>query len=61
MNTGDSATPTENGTTKFTTGGAYTELAKKVDKTTIANVLYGTNSSGEQTTYAVPMTYDYTA
>lgn len=32
INTGDSATPTENGTTKFTTGGAYTELAKKVDK-----------------------------
>ena len=31
-NTGDSATPVENGTTKFTTGGAYTELAKKVDK-----------------------------
>ena len=32
VNTGDSATPVENGTTKFTTGGAYTELAKKVDK-----------------------------
>lgn len=32
VNTGDSATPTENGTTKFTTGGAYTELNKKVDK-----------------------------
>ena len=31
-NTGDSATPVQNGTTKFTTGGAYTELAKKVDK-----------------------------
>lgn len=31
-NTGDSATPTENGTEKFTTGGAYTELNKKVDK-----------------------------
>ena len=31
-NTGDSATPVEGGTTKFTTGGAYTELAKKVDK-----------------------------
>ena len=30
-NTGDSATPVEGGTTKFTTGGAYTELAKKVD------------------------------
>jgi len=33
-NTGDSATPVENGTTKFTTGGAYTELNKKVDKVT---------------------------
>lgn len=32
VNTGDSATPVEGGTTKFTTGGAYTELAKKVDK-----------------------------
>ena len=30
VNTGDSATPVSNGTTKFTTGGAYTELAKKV-------------------------------
>lgn len=30
--TGDSDTPVENGTTKFTTGGAYTELNKKVDK-----------------------------
>lgn len=32
VNTGDSATPVVNGTTKFTTGGAYTELNKKVDK-----------------------------
>lgn len=32
INTGDSATPISGGTTKFTTGGAYTELAKKVDK-----------------------------
>ena len=32
VNTGDSATPVEGGTTKLTTGGAYTELAKKVDK-----------------------------
>lgn len=31
VNTGDSATPVEGGTTKFTTGGAYTELAKKAD------------------------------
>lgn len=29
VNTGDSAIPVEGGTTKFTTGGAYTELAKK--------------------------------
>jgi len=36
-NTGDSATPVSGGTTKFTTGGAYTELAKKVDKTTTIN------------------------
>ena len=35
VNTGDSATPTSGGTTKFTTGGAYTELAKKNDKITI--------------------------
>lgn len=34
VNTGDSATPVSGGTTKFTTGGAYTELAKKVDKVT---------------------------
>ena len=32
VNTGDSDTPVSGGTTKFTTGGAYTELAKKVDK-----------------------------
>ena len=32
VNTGDSATPVAGGTTKFTTGGAYTELNKKADK-----------------------------
>ena len=32
VNTGDSATPTSGGTTKFTTGGAYTELNKKQNK-----------------------------
>jgi hypothetical protein len=37
VNTGDSATPVLDGTTKFTTGGAYTELNKKVDKTTTVN------------------------
>lgn len=32
VNTGDSATPIQGGITKFTTGGAYVELNKKVDK-----------------------------
>ena len=32
VNTGDSDTPVSGGNTKFTTGGAYTELNKKVDK-----------------------------
>lgn len=36
-NTGDSATPVSGGTTKFTTGGAYTELAKKVNTTRKVN------------------------
>lgn len=34
VNTSDSAIPVQNGITKFTTGGAYTELAKKLDKPT---------------------------
>ena len=34
VNTGDSDTPVSGGTDKFTTGGAYTELNKKVDKET---------------------------
>ena len=34
VNTGDSDTPAAGGTEKFTTGGAYTELEKKVDKET---------------------------
>ena len=37
VNTGDSATPVMGGTTKFTTGGAYFELAKKVSRTTTVN------------------------
>lgn len=36
VNTGDSATPVSGGTTKFTTGGAYTELNKKYDINDIA-------------------------
>ena len=41
VDTGDSATPVSGGTTKFTTGGAYTELAKKADKSTaVTNVAY---------------------
>lgn len=34
VNTADSATPIEGGLTKFTTGGAYTELNKKLSNTT---------------------------
>lgn len=41
VDTGDSATPAQGGTEKFTTGGAYTELAKKADKsTTVTNVAW---------------------
>lgn len=40
VNTGDSATPVENGTTKFTTGGAYTELNKKADKVSMTQGTY---------------------
>ena len=36
-NVGSSATPSEGGTDNFTTGGAFSELAKKVDKTTKVN------------------------
>ena len=39
VNTGDSNTPVSGGTTKFTTGGAYTELNKKADK--VANATTG--------------------
>lgn len=39
VNTGDSNIPTSGGTTKFTTGGAYTELAKKQDKIDSSNKL----------------------
>jgi hypothetical protein len=43
IDTGDSATPVSGGLTKFTTGGAYTELNKKFDKT----------SAGDQVTYSL--------
>ena len=45
VNTGDSATPTENGTTKFTTGGAYTELNKKVDKSSVTSTVASGNNN----------------
>ena len=35
VNTGDSATPVSGGTTKFTSGGAFTEFAKKIDWTSL--------------------------
>jgi hypothetical protein len=51
INTGDSATPVSGGTTKFTTGGAYTELNKKADKVSNATNgnLAGLNASGNLT------------
>ena len=50
-NTGDSDTPVSGGTTKFTTGGAYTELAKKADKVTGGSTgnLAGLDASGNLT------------
>ena len=49
VNTGDSATPKSGGTTKFTTGGAYTELAKKNDKITITDQTTDTTTIGDTT------------
>lgn len=49
INSGDSAIPIEGGTTKFTTGGAFTELAKKNDKITIIdNTSSGTFSDSTE-------------
>ncbi len=46
INTGDSAVPVSGGTTKFTTGGAYTELEKKQDKNlTTPIVVDGTSTT----------------
>lgn len=51
VNTGDSAIPVSGGTTKFTTGGAYTELNKKADKVSgaINGNLAGLDSNGNLT------------
>ena len=48
VNTGDSATPTSGGTTKFTTGGAYTELNKKENT---SNKVTSITSSSTDTQY----------
>lgn len=54
VNTGDSDTPISGGTTKFTTGGAFTEFAKKVDKTTtIAGIALSGNISAQSLTDAL--------
>lgn len=37
VNTADSSVPVKDGLTKFTTGGAFTELGKKLDSTTAEN------------------------
>lgn len=39
-NVGSSATPVENGTDNFTTGGAYTELNKKINTSTIDQAFF---------------------
>ena len=52
VNTGDSDTPVSGGTTKFTTGGAYTELNKKADKVTSGSTnghLAGLDANGNLT------------
>ena len=52
VNTSDSDTPVSGGTTKFTTGGAYTELNKKADKVTSGSTnghLAGLDSNGNLT------------
>lgn len=60
-NTGDSATPVSGGATKFTTGGAYTELAKKLnvagDNGTAAGVSALVNKLGAAT--SDPQDADY--
>lgn len=48
VNTGDSATPVSGGTTKFTTGGAYTELNKKADKVSMTAGTYSAVSVNSQ-------------
>lgn len=53
VNTGDSDTPTSGGTTKFTTGGAYTELAKKQDKLTASTNI--TIDSSNNISASMPM------
>ena len=48
VNTGDSATPVSGGTTKFTTGGAYTELAKKMNTVSGSTTQFlGWNDNGQ--------------
>ena len=56
VNTGDSATPAEGGTDKFTTGGAFTELAKKGNKENSVYYVAGTT----YTAYSTSRTYTAT-
>ena len=58
VNTGDSATPVSGGTTKFTTGGAYTELAKKVNNADSCAYKYYGSSNG--TTKYITITFNDT-
>lgn len=50
VNTGDSAIPTENGTTKFTTGGAYT-----LEQTIYSSAMGGIDMSINSSTYVVTL------
>lgn len=43
-------TPTQNSTNPVTSGGVYTALQGKLDKSSIADRIYGTDGSGNQTT-----------
>lgn len=57
-NTGDSDTPVQGGTTKFTTGGAFTELNKKEDKPTVMTATLAAGSTTVTFTN-IPTTGDY--
>lgn len=48
--------PTANSTNAVQSGGVYSALAGKVDKTNTSNQVYGTDGNGNQTTWTVSQT-----